>query len=114
MWPSPKSCELSVLILDTKLVVFVNKSSAGTNESLCQRPLSLTNLIRLIPKPVTSPFRSAAQQSEQSGSVLAYEIKWENVVGFDFRNELCYDGRLALELKQLHNYRFPSLLVAFR
>eukprot|EP00959_Pyramimonas_sp_CCMP1952_P319825 6692372-Pyramimonas_sp.AAC.1 len=127
MWSSRKHRALSTLVLDDKLVVFVDRtvrlapsqSGGPSSESLKHSQFAdvrekMLNIINHLPKPATSPFRVPNERSAQQGSVLAYEIEWKKVVGFDFRNELCHDGRLALEVKHLQRVQFPCIRSAYR
>jgi hypothetical protein len=111
MWSSPKDHKLCGWISKSKPVVCVVQNPTGTQISTDS---DIVHFVRRIPTPVAYPFQSAAKQGERNDSVLAYEIEWENVVGFDFCKELCSDGRLALETKRLHKFTFPSLLDAYR
>ena len=40
--------------------------------------------------------------------VLAYEVSYADVAGLDYRNPLCDDGRLAIEVRAVTKRAFPS------
>lgn len=63
-----------------------------------------------------SPF-SRAKNGEGSARdaqlVLAYELRWRAVKGFDFRNPLCYGGRVVLEMGVVVKRQFDSVARAY-
>ena len=44
--------------------------------------------------------------------VLTFEVKVEDIVGMDYRNPLCEDGRIALEVRRVAKRAFPSFATA--
>ena len=57
-----------------------------------------------------SPFKSMlAGRQARPGSVLAFEVQWQYIVGMDYTNPLCLDGRLVLEAHQVVKREFSTV-----
>ena len=59
-------------------------------------------------KTHTKPARRWASSTYESNTVLTYEIKHVDIVGLNYVNQLCLDGRLAVESKKVYKRAFGS------
>ena len=84
-------------------------AETGTSSSEKLGDLILKKLDAPLPRRF-SPF-SAPRHGSQL--VLAYELKWRAVKGFDFRNPLCYGGRVVLEMGVVVKRQFDSVARAY-
>ena len=41
--------------------------------------------------------------------VVAFEIKWEDICGFNYHNPLCIDGRVVMEAAKLTKRQFLTV-----
>jgi hypothetical protein len=54
----------------------------------------------------TTPFTSCTLHG---AAVLSFEVEWRNVVGLDYINPLCQDGRVVLEAHNVIKREFESV-----
>lgn len=52
-------------------------------------------ILKRLDAPLPRRFSPFAAPRHGSQLVLAYELKWHAVKGFDFRNPLCFGGRVV-------------------
>lgn len=57
-----------------------------------------------------TPFTSCRQGKV---SVIAFEVEWQQVVGLDYVNPLCQDGRVVLEAHNIIKREFKSVRISF-
>lgn len=55
-----------------------------------------------------SPFRTSSCKAG-AYMVVAFEIKWEDVLGFSYHNPLCLDGRVVIEAAKLTKRQFLTM-----
>ena len=70
-----------------------------------------TRLFRLVSQlNARSPFRTSSSQAGPYMAV-AFEIKWEDICGFNYHNPLCIDGRVVIEAAKLTKRQFVTVSV---
>ena len=105
-WPSKARLRSKLLHCRTAFVSFAHAGrKLGLDfTSSMQRGGALRNVQQRIARHVHSPFSSRrAATASDDGSlaprryVVAFEVDWDRIVGVDYVNTLCTDGRMVLE-----------------
>ena len=60
----------------------------------------------------SSPFKSS--RAGQKACVVAFEVDWSNIVGLDYQNQLCMDGRIVIEAKHTVKREFHTVRKGFQ
>lgn len=103
MWWSRRSAKVTLYILeDAEQFVFV-----------CH-PWERSK----VPSVSALALSSASPFSEPGGGdvggVVAFEVAWRNIMGIDYKNPLCSDGKVVFEAYSIQRRAFPSVRVGAR
>lgn len=75
----------------------------------CAVQVQSKKLFRLVSQlNVKSPFRTSSCKAG-AYMVVAFEIKWEDICGFNYHNPLCIDGRVVMEAAKLTKRQFLTV-----
>ncbi|KAK9820431.1 hypothetical protein WJX72_010299 [[Myrmecia] bisecta] len=106
MWKKRDRTAGSIVLLVlnmTKKFVFLVESRMSVQAGPSRR---LQKVLRQISASSRSPFNSS---NRQSNYVVAFEVEWGEIVGLDYLNRLCEDGRVALEAQQTVKREFQTM-----